>query len=109
VFRHTDGVPRRINTLSSRVLLYGALEGTSLITGKIVDDTASDLQRDLGAVTDTAGQAPPGAAEADTAQVLLPRIQALEAGVARQERIFRRLLDLLGSYLEPQRPTNVHR
>ncbi len=109
VFRHTDGVPRRINTLSSRVLLYGALEGTSLITGQIVDDTATDLQRDLGAVTDAPGPAPPEAAEHDAAQVLLPRIQALEAGVARQERIFRRLLDLLSSYLEPQRPTNVHR
>ena len=26
VYRHTGGIPRRINTLCSRVLLYGALE-----------------------------------------------------------------------------------
>jgi hypothetical protein len=110
VFRHTDGVPRRINTLSSRVLLYGALEGTSLITANIVDETANDLQRDLGAVTDATGAMPPAAVETDAAaQVLLPRIQALEAGAARQERIFRRLLDLLSSYLDPQRPGNARR
>ena len=107
VFRHSDGVPRRINTLCSRVLLYGALEGTSLITGKIVDDTAADLQRDLGAVTDVRG-APgsPGFAAAPSAAAVMPRIQALEAGAARQERIFRRLLELLGSHLDQQRPGN---
>ncbi len=101
VFRHTEGVPRRINTLCSRVLLYGALEATSLITGKIVDDTAADLDRDLGTVTD--GRGPPEAPPAGTVDALAPRIQALEATAARQERIFRRLLDLLSAYVEPQR------
>ncbi len=33
VFRYTDGIPRRINTLCSRVLLYGALEEAHTITG----------------------------------------------------------------------------
>ncbi len=112
IFRHTDGVPRRINTLCSRVLLYGALEATSLITGRIVDDTASDLQRDLGAVTEPTVRPVNGSATTAVAvsgQALLPRIQALEAGVARQERIFRRLLDLLSAYREPQQPSDAHR
>src|ERR1700710_2352737 len=47
--RHTDGIPRRINTLCSRVLLFGALEETHTITGAMVDDTAEELSRDLGA------------------------------------------------------------
>jgi putative secretion ATPase (PEP-CTERM system associated) len=113
VYRHSGGIPRRINTLCSRVMLYGALEGATLISGKIVDDTAMDLQRDLGAVTDAPGREPAvngtHAPPADELQTLMPRIQALEAGVARQERIFRRLLDLLSSYIEPQRPTSTSR
>ncbi len=55
LYRRTGGVPRRINTLCSRVLLYGALEGSTRITDEIVDDTANDLQRDLGTVTETGG------------------------------------------------------
>ena len=101
VFRHTGGVPRRINTLCSRVLLYGSLEETSVINTDMVETTAAELKQDLGSVTN--GRGPPVPAETGPTPSLLPRIQALEAGVARQERIFRRLLDLLGAYLEPQR------
>ena len=49
VHRHTGGIPRRINTLCSRVLLFGALEETHTITGSMVDETADELNRDLGA------------------------------------------------------------
>ncbi len=109
VFHHTDGVPRRINTLCSRVLLYGAIEGLSLVTGKVVDDTAADLKRDLGTVTEQRAPPPNGAdAEAQASlHALVPRIQALEAGAARQERIFRRLLDLLSAYAVPQPPMDA--
>ena len=48
VHRHTGGIPRRINTLCSRVLLSGALEETHTITGGMVDETAEELNRDLG-------------------------------------------------------------
>ena len=101
VYRHTGGLPRKINTLCSRVLLYGALEECAVITGAIVEETAGELKQDLGSVTD--GKGPIATNGAGLPPTLLPRIQALEAGVARQERIFRRLLDLLGAYLEPQR------
>ena len=37
------------------------------------------------------------------AEYLLRRIQGVETGMARQERLFRRVIDLLGTYLEPQR------
>ena len=36
VYRHTGGIPRRINTLCSRILLYGSLEETHAITGAMV-------------------------------------------------------------------------
>ena len=47
--RHAGGIPRRINTLCSRVLLSGALEEIHTITGGMVDETAEELNRDLGA------------------------------------------------------------
>ncbi|MBV9249603.1 MAG: AAA family ATPase [Acetobacteraceae bacterium] len=100
-YRHTGGLPRKINTLCSRVLLYGALEECTLITAAMVDETASELKRDLGSVTN--GKGPVVTNGTGSGPNLLPRVQALEAGVARQERIFRRLLDLLGGYLEPHR------
>ena len=34
MYRHTGGIPRRINTLCSRVLLYGALEEAARITAR---------------------------------------------------------------------------
>ena len=49
VFRYTDGIPRRINTLCSRVLLYGAIEEAHTITGPMVETTANELSQDLGA------------------------------------------------------------
>ena len=104
VYRHTGGVPRRINRLCSRVLLYGALEETALISEPMVDTTARELHDDLGAGTPVAVTPEPGQALALPAQPqvsmvfdLLQRVQALEQVVARRERVFERLLDLLGA------------
>lgn len=55
VFRHSGGIPRRINRLASRVLLGAALEQASTITGAMVELTGRELEEDLS------GGAPPGA------------------------------------------------
>lgn len=90
--RHTGGIPRRINTLCGRVLLYGALEEAHRITEAMVDLAAGELAQDLGlgGVEETA----PETASA------LQRIAALEDAVARHDRIMRRLLDLLNAMQE---------
>ena len=102
VHRHTDGIPRRINTLCSRILLYGSLEEAHEITAPMAEVTAGELNQDLGA-----GAAPPtsppslvngGAAEH---AAMLRRIEALEASAIRQERVFRRMLDLFGTIRDP--------
>ena len=101
VHRQSGGIPRRINTLFSRVLLLGALEETHTITARMVDETAEELNRDLGA-----GQQPASAVSAllrgngyangsDGPDDLIRRIEALERHAARQEQVFRRVLDLL--------------
>src|SRR5208283_3313804 len=43
IYRFTDGIPRRINRLCSRVLLYGALEEAGTLTREMVESTAEEL------------------------------------------------------------------
>jgi putative secretion ATPase (PEP-CTERM system associated) len=104
VYHHTGGIPRRINTLCSRVLLYGSLEEAHAITGTIVDVTAGELNQDLGAGS-MQMLAPPGQVNGGTAEhdAMLRRIEVLEASSARQDRVFRRMLDLFGAIREPPR------
>ncbi len=99
LFRQTGGLPRRINTLCGRVLLYGALEETHAITAEMVDATAAELARDLGAGLPASMVAPIGPATGHDAADF--RVAELEQGLARQGRTLRRLVDLIGAYAEP--------
>ncbi len=109
VYSHSGGIPRRINRLCSRVLLYGVLEETHRITADVVDNTAAELAQDLeGSRADWANG--PDLAPADTAALprmtdpqltamsadLLTRIEALEFQMARREQVFRKLTQMLG-------------
>ncbi len=115
VYRHTGGVPRRINRLVSRVLLYGALEECWTLTGPMVDNTAEELHQDLE------GGAPSGPPTADLSLrdgmalhenggfdasrgygELAGRVKVLEEAVARRERVFQRLMDVFGGFSMPR-------
>ncbi|HEY8613581.1 MAG TPA: AAA family ATPase, partial [Roseomonas sp.] len=72
VHRHSDGIPRRINRLCSRVLLAGALEETWNLTSSMVEATALELEEDLGAGLSRA----PAVVEDDA---MLRRIRAVES------------------------------
>ena len=118
LYGQTDGIPRRINTLCTRVLLLGALEETHVIDADMVESTAAELREDLGgglrqaapatatatpaAIDGAAGSSDPSAEDAKIAAYLLRRIQAVEANVVRQERMFRQVIDLLSTNLEPR-------
>jgi hypothetical protein len=99
LFRYTDGIPRRINTLCSRVLLYGAIEESHTITGPMVEATATELSQDLGAglAAPQPASLVPTSVVAPNAAALERRIETLEQNSARQERVFRRLVDLLSA------------
>lgn len=49
VHRHTGGVPRRVNQLAGRLLLFAAIEGRETIDAEAVDAVAADLGADLPA------------------------------------------------------------
>ena len=100
VYRCTNGIPRRINTLCSRVLLYASIEGAHTITAPMVETTANELAHDLG---DDVAPPPdatviasdPQIAASSASDALMRRIEALEAGIARRDSVFRQLMDLL--------------
>ncbi len=99
VFHHSGGIPRRVNTLCTRILLYGALEESHEISAEMVETIATELERDIGSggivlPLPNEGQLVNGSGS----EGLMRRIAVLEHGVARQDRIFRRLIDLLGGY-----------
>ncbi|MCF8707981.1 XrtA/PEP-CTERM system-associated ATPase [Rhizorhapis sp. SPR117] len=46
IYQATDGVPRRINALTSRVLLLGAIDKLGLIDAAVVDAVIADMAND---------------------------------------------------------------
>ncbi len=97
VHDHTDGIPRRINRLCARVLLFGTLEQSREITAAMVQTTAEELAADLegAAVPAANGQVPVPLAADESTAALSRRLDALEARLARRERVFQRLFDML--------------
>lgn len=96
VHRASGGIPRRINTLCSRVLLFGALEDLHRVTAVTVDETAAELRRDVGDPEDPDANEPDEVSGSGTDSAgLILRIEALERRVTRQDAVSRRILDLL--------------
>jgi general secretion pathway protein A len=118
IHTHSGGIPRRINTLCSRVLLLGALEETHTITAAMVEATAEELDRDLGwrrapQTADTPADAAPAAEtvanETAASAVktgeqddMMRRIEVLERAAQRQEQASRRIIDLLEARQDTQ-------
>lgn len=95
VFAETGGVPRRINTLCGRVLLYAALEQSHRITAAVVTDVAGELARDLGGTGVTPAPVP---APEPMPEGVQARLAEIEVRLARQGRTIDRLVKLLQAY-----------
>jgi putative secretion ATPase (PEP-CTERM system associated) len=113
VHRHTGGVPRKINTLCSRLLLFGFLEERHHLTEADTDEVAADLQQELMRVmppksngaahpaaeaVDLADPAPTAAPAAFTE--LANRMAVVESYVRSHDRTIRRVLQIAAQFLE---------
>ena len=47
IYENTGGVPRKLNTLCSRILLFGAIEEAYKITGEMVIEVINDMKLDI--------------------------------------------------------------
>ncbi|UEM20087.1 XrtA-associated ATPase [Skermanella mucosa] len=110
IHRHTGGIPRRINTLCSRLLLFGALEGLHAIDAPSVEAVVADLNTEVTeASAGGSGRraaAPAGtAASGEVATLLaslderLGRLERLTETVNSHDRTLRHLLETAMGYL----------
>jgi hypothetical protein len=106
IYQHTQGVPRRINTLCSRLLLYGFLEQLHTLTASAVDKVAGDLRDEIAVVTETV-PAMPGDPDKMVAgeglSVVVDRLAHLERCVDKHERLIRRAIEIAAHYFQGER------
>ena len=102
IFRLTGGVPRRINTLCSRLLLCGFLDGSHTISAADVEQVAAELDAELSAVATTNhaanGHGAPEAVAGVPVSALCERLDSLERRAAGHDRAIRRVVEIMASY-----------
>src|ERR1700739_976712 len=106
IYRHTGGVPRQINTLCSRLLLFGFLEQLHTLQANAVDKVAKDLREEIAVVTtepigDSVAGQPNGKSEA--VSQIAERVSVLEEHVDRHGRIIKRAIEIAASYFQSDR------
>jgi general secretion pathway protein A len=97
IYKHTYGVPRRINTLCSRLLLYGFIEGLHTLSGAAVEKVASDLKKEIAVVTASPTDAM--SSSRSLASDIERRVDRLEIVVDRHHRMVRRAIAVAARYL----------
>jgi general secretion pathway protein A len=106
IYQHTQGVPRRINTLCSRLLLYGFLEQTHTLSAAAVEKVANDLQQEIAIVTETvpsAGAYGSPSAAPNGLSAVVERIGQLEKILNKHERLIRRAIEIAAHYFQGER------
>jgi general secretion pathway protein A len=99
LYRHSGGVPRRLNQLAHRLLLLGAVEQKNGFEAADVERVVADLEADAPQPSRAAPQ-PRSPASPVRDLALERRVAALEARVDEQEIIVRRVLTLLVQWVE---------
>jgi general secretion pathway protein A len=105
IYQHSQGVPRRINTLCSRLLLFGFLEQLHTLSASAVDKVANDLRQEIAVVTETAVSASAyGATSAANGMSgVVARLGHLEKNVDRHERLIRRAIEIAAHYFQGEK------
>lgn len=111
--RWSGGIPRKLNQIANRVMLFGAIEGVEDFTGEDVAQVVSDIDGDMhSAARDGTmpswvdDSAPVAAAEPVSAEPTLDhaafaaQLAGIEARLTEQDRALRRVLTLLVDWVE---------
>lgn len=110
---HTDGIPRRINTLCTRLLLFGMLEERHRIDAAAVEQIVTELQREgqEGAPQRSDPRVATSAVDVtdEEATVLAGRVAVLERRFGAHERAIRRILALANRGLRETRSARLAR
>ena len=104
IFQYTGGIPRRVNTLCSRLLLNGFLDGSHAISVADTERVANELVSELSTVT-SSNEALPTSNKELLLGSLTHRISDLEDATTRHHRAIKRMVEIL---LEPVPTGDVH-
>jgi putative secretion ATPase (PEP-CTERM system associated) len=98
IYRHTEGVPRRINILCSRLLLYGFLEQLHTLPEAAVEKVAKDLREELAVI---ALRRPAAALDGGDEAVaeIAERLRTVEAQLDKHAGLIRRALEIAARYV----------
>ena len=107
LYRHSGGIPRKINTLMTRVLLMGALEKSAVIDAGLVeavlDDLAADHAGDDAADASALKLVQATGFKGDDATVdLAARVAVLETQSLEQGEALRRVIAMLADWVEAE-------
>ncbi|MGN6516070.1 MAG: XrtA/PEP-CTERM system-associated ATPase [Rhizomicrobium sp.] len=111
IYRCTGGIPRRINTLCSRLLLLAFLDQKHKVDGDMVIAVAAELSAEFGPTTGIPAAPPPKALLSESSGIPLRtdtrlagsgdlerRMAALEMQISRHETVIQRALELAAHY-----------
>jgi len=112
VYKFTNGVPRKLNTLCSRILLFGAIEELDRIDKAVVLNVIEDMERDIASSGPSAqkagrhfheagGQSTPPILSIDSQEIdlLKERIYVLEKYVKVHDETIKSALEILSSLM----------
>ena len=99
IHKFSGGVPRRINTLCSRLLLFGFLEGLHRLDGAAAEKVSADLDRELAVV---ATDKPALAGTRDRAPEVNQRLGSLERTIDRHHRVIKHAIGIAARYFEEE-------
>lgn len=96
LYKHTAGTPRRINTLMSRLLLYGFLEELHALSGEMVDNVAADLRLE----TDLDSHSPIfDRRQASSIEDIARRLDEIDARSRRHALALKRTLGIVAEFV----------
>jgi len=102
IHRSSDGVPRRINTLCSRLLLWGYLEERHEIDADAVTQVADELRAEMSPAN---GSAPlslagrNGHVGEEGVSEIMTRLDSLELTMSKHERAIKRTIEIIANYV----------
>ena len=99
-------MPRQINTLCSRLLLFGFLEELHTLNVSAVERVANDLQEEIALVA--AAQAVTGPLvephENEALSQITQRLRVLEDQVEKHGRVIQRAIEIAAAYFQGKPP-----